>query len=110
VASGLLEAQPAREEPARLGRWRRWRDWLSRTWGRMQPGPRTLESHFTKLGDEEGRYGDAWEPVLQTFELPLAAFVEADHGFDPAALREIRLVFDRTPEGVVILDDLGFAR
>jgi hypothetical protein len=68
-----------------------------------------LESHFTKLSDESGLYGKAWEPVLQTFELPLAAFAAAKPGFTPAALREIRLVFDRSPEGVVILDDLGLA-
>jgi dienelactone hydrolase len=76
---------------------------------RFRPVPVPLESHFTKLKDEEELYGDAWEPALQTFELPLRAFAAAKPGFDPAALREVRFVFDRRPEGVVILDDLGFA-
>lgn len=71
--------------------------------------PVPLDSDFTKLADEAELYGDAWEPVLQTFELPLAAFAEARPGFDPAAVRAVRFVFDRSPEGVVILDDLGFA-
>jgi dienelactone hydrolase len=73
----------------------------------FHPVPVPLESHFTKLADESNLYGKAWEPVFQTFELPLAAFA-AKPGFAPSALREIRLVFDRSPEGVVILDDVGF--
>lgn len=77
---------------------------------RFRAVPVPLRSRFTKLGNEEDWYGDAWEPVLQTFELPLAAFAAADPAFAPSALREIRLVFDRSPEGMVILDDLGFAR
>ncbi|HEV2847273.1 MAG TPA: hypothetical protein VG477_20630, partial [Thermoanaerobaculia bacterium] len=76
---------------------------------RFRPVPVPLKSHFTKLKNEEELYGDAWEPTLQTFELPLRAFAAAKSGFDPATLREVRFVFDRRPEGVVILDDLGFA-
>jgi dienelactone hydrolase len=76
---------------------------------RFRALPVPLESHFTKLPDEEELYGDAWEPVLQTFELPLRAFAEAKPGFDPAALRAVRFVFDRSPEGVVIVDDVGIA-
>lgn len=76
---------------------------------RFRALPVPLESHFTKLPDEAELYGDAWEPVLQTFELPLSAFAAAKPGFDPAALREVRFVFDRSPEGVVILDDVGVA-
>jgi hypothetical protein len=61
-----------------------------------------LRSRFTKLWDEEDLYGKDWEPALQTFELPLGAFAAA-------APTAIRLVFDRSPEGVVILDEVGFA-
>jgi dienelactone hydrolase len=71
--------------------------------------PVPLKSRFTKLSDESDLYGKAWEPVLQTFELPFAAFVTAQPGFAPETLREIRLVFDRSPEGVVIVDDVGIA-
>jgi hypothetical protein len=55
-------------------------------------------------------FGDAppSEPVFQSFELPLAAFVRAKPAFRPAALRSVRFVFDRTPQRVVALDDLGF--
>jgi hypothetical protein len=48
------------------------------------------------------------EPVFQSFEFPLAAFAEADPAFDPAKLATVRFIFDRTPAGVVVLDDLGF--
>jgi dienelactone hydrolase len=76
---------------------------------RFRALPIPLESRVTRLPDESELFGDAWEPTLQTFELPLRAFAAAKPGFDPATVREIRFVFDRSPEGVVILDDLGFA-
>lgn len=41
-------------------------------------------------------------------EKPLTAFMEADPIFDPATLTTVRFIFDRTPAGVVILDDVGF--
>jgi len=48
------------------------------------------------------------EVVYQTFEYPLSDFVAANAKLDPAALRSLRLVFDRTEKGVVILDAVGF--
>ena len=48
------------------------------------------------------------EPIFQSFEFPLADFVEANPAFDPANLTAVRLIFDRTPAGVVVLDDVGF--
>ena len=48
------------------------------------------------------------EPIFQGFEFPLVSFVEADPAFDPANLTAVRFIFDRTPAGVVVLDDLGF--
>jgi dienelactone hydrolase len=71
--------------------------------------PPVLRSRFTKLPDEGFAYGKDWEPALQVFELPLAAFVEVSPDLDPAGLASIRLVFDRTPEAVIIVDDIGFA-
>lgn len=49
----------------------------------------------------------ASEPVPQSYIFPLAAFAAAEPGFDPAALAEIRFVFDRSERGGVILDDVG---
>jgi dienelactone hydrolase len=48
------------------------------------------------------------EVVFQEFSFPLADFAAAGDGFDPAGLRRVRFVFDRTPAGTVLLDDLGF--
>jgi len=48
------------------------------------------------------------EPIFQSFEFPLVDFVEADPAFDPASLTTVRFIFDRTPQGVVVLDDVGF--
>jgi hypothetical protein len=72
--------------------------------------PPPVESRMTKLPAETHMYGSAWETTLQTFELPLARFVESAPELDPSSLRAIRLVFDRSPEGVIVVDDVGFAR
>jgi dienelactone hydrolase len=48
------------------------------------------------------------ELVFQVFDLPLAAFGEVNPLFDPAGLRAVRFVFDRTRRGVIVLDDVGF--
>lgn len=50
------------------------------------------------------------EIVFQTFFLPLADFKEKDPGFSPDAIKEIHFVFDRTEEGVVVIDNVGFWR
>jgi dienelactone hydrolase len=47
------------------------------------------------------------EALFQSFELPLAAFAAKNPAFDPAGLVDVRLVFDRTPEGLIVLDDVG---
>jgi hypothetical protein len=46
--------------------------------------------------------------VFQTFDFPLADFAAANPALDPARLRRVRFVFDRTPRGRVMLDDVGF--
>ena len=48
------------------------------------------------------------EVVFRSFEFPLTAFVEVNRSLDPAHLKSVRFIFDRTKKGVVILDDLGF--
>jgi len=52
----------------------------------------------------EDEYKSDWEPVLQNFEVPVAEF----RGVDLAALRYLRLRFDRGSPGVVLIDDIGF--
>ncbi len=47
------------------------------------------------------------EAVFQTFEFRLGDFLGDNPAFDPAKLVEVHFVFDRTPAGVVILDEIG---
>jgi dienelactone hydrolase len=49
------------------------------------------------------------ENVFQTIALPLARFVAQDPALDVGQLASIRLVFDRTPAGTVVVRGLGFA-
>ena len=48
------------------------------------------------------------EVVFQSFEFPLADFSKANPAFDPEKLCKVAFVFDRTPKGMVVLDDIGF--
>lgn len=65
---------------------------------------------FTKASIfEKVRYkGLESEPVMQTFVLPLSVFTAANSDFDSADLAEINFIFDRTTEGEIYLDEVGF--
>jgi hypothetical protein len=52
---------------------------------------------------------DVSEAVFQTFEFHLGDFTADNAAFDPTTLREVRVVFDRSPAGVVILDEIGLS-
>jgi hypothetical protein len=78
---------------------------------RVAPTSAPLRVRYLKvkrLNDE--RYGSAWEPVLQTYEIPLSRWQEVDPQFEPTRIRTIRWRFDRSPKGVVIMDEIGFRR
>lgn len=47
------------------------------------------------------------EPVFQTIEIPLRAFLAVNPHLDPANLSAISLVFDRSPAGVIALEELS---
>ncbi len=51
-----------------------------------------------------------FERVLQTYDLPLAAFQQAEPRFDPARLSAICFHFDGHVAGAVYLDEIGFRR
>jgi len=46
--------------------------------------------------------------VFQVFFYPLTAFMEQNTRLDIRCIQEIRFVFDRTEEGVVVIDNIGF--
>jgi dienelactone hydrolase len=73
----------------------------------LQPA---LHVTFTKWAYwEHSRNKSAVEPVLQTYEIPLSDFVQANPTFTPSRLREIRFRFDRMATRVLLLDNVGFA-
>jgi hypothetical protein len=47
------------------------------------------------------------EVVFQSYEFPLADFSKANPAFHPEKLHQLAFVFDRTPKGVVVLDNIG---
>jgi len=53
---------------------------------------------------------DFSERLLQTYEIPLRQFVEANSSFEPSRLENISFVFDRFPNGTIMLDDIGISR
>ncbi|MFN2115527.1 MAG: MFS transporter [Anaerolineae bacterium] len=71
--------------------------------------PRPIRSTLTKLPAwESRRYRNDTQPILGSVEVPLAAFIAQEPNLDPTGLSSIRLRFDRSPEGVILIDDIGF--
>ncbi|HSJ14444.1 MAG TPA: hypothetical protein VK939_08510, partial [Longimicrobiales bacterium] len=72
---------------------------------------RPLEMRILRRADREKQFLPRnYELVLQSFSVPLRDFTAANPALDPAALRSVRLVFDRAVAGTVIVDDIGFAK
>jgi len=67
-----------------------------------------LEIKVRRRNDAD-EFGQQWELVLQSYSIPLADFVTATPGLDPGSVARVRLVFDRTPAGTVVVDDIGFS-
>jgi len=77
---------------------------------RFRPVPPMLRSRFSKLRNEKSLFGNDYEPTLQVFELPLDVFTSEFPGFDSSQLKAISFVFDQSPKGVIILDNIGFSQ
>lgn len=70
-----------------------------------------IKVKFTKLDWLDTQwYAKSSEPVFQSITIPLAAFTAQNQSFDPAKLKTIRLQFDRTPERVIIISEIGISR
>lgn len=68
-----------------------------------------LKARFLKIKWLNDQNYKESEPVMQTFELPLAEFTKANPKLDPATLETIRLRFNKTDAGAILLDDVGFS-
>jgi dienelactone hydrolase len=69
-----------------------------------------VHTQVTKLPWLEGTLLKPFEVVLQTYEIPLSKFCNANGSLNLARLRGITFLFDRRHAGSVYLDDVGFAR
>lgn len=71
---------------------------------------RPLETHiYRRDGRDESRFSTVFELVQQTFVMPLADFAKASPDFDPSKLKTIRLLFDKTVAGTVVVSDIGIS-
>ena len=69
---------------------------------------RPLEISIMRRRDlEPGMFDNQWEQILQDYSIPLADFIDEAPDLDPTTLREIRLVFDRTAAGSVVIGEIG---
>jgi dienelactone hydrolase len=50
------------------------------------------------------------ERIFQTYQIPVSDFTEKNTAFDPDKLETIRFVFDRSPKGTIMLDDVGISQ
>lgn len=69
-----------------------------------KPAPR-LNIQFEKLNLLQENYGSTWEPTFETFEIPVDKFATAAKSI--TNIKHIHIVFDLTPRGVIIIDDIG---
>jgi len=75
------------------------------------PVRRPLETYVMRRRDQEReRFQEHWELIQQTYTIPLSDFLAVEPALDPATLREIRFVFDRSAAGEVAIDRVGLTR
>ena len=79
----------------------------------LSPLPPPLTIRLYKWAHFEQKFGDGsrgYDQVLTKYSVPLGQLARTTPGFDPAKVRVVRFVFDRTPAGSVLLDNIGFER
>jgi dienelactone hydrolase len=78
---------------------------------RYGPVRKPLEiSILRRQGMESQRFSDNYDLVLQNYSILLGDFQAENPRLDPARLHVVRFVFDLTPAGTVVLDDVGFSQ
>ena len=69
---------------------------------------RPLEANvYRRRGRDKARFTNNYELVPQGFLLPMADFTRATPDFDPRTLTTIRLVFDKSTAGTVVIEHIG---
>jgi hypothetical protein len=64
---------------------------------------------YRRKNRDKNAFPATHEMVLQTYVMPFKEFARGSGSFDPARVRTIRLLFDRTQVGQVVVDDIGFS-
>jgi hypothetical protein len=64
---------------------------------------------YRRKGRDKNAFPNQYELVLQTYVMPVKEFTRGASGFDASRVRTMRLVFDRTRVGQVVVDDIGFS-
>jgi hypothetical protein len=69
---------------------------------------RPLDSRiYRREGRDAQRFTTIFELVAQTFVMPVAEFARTAPEFDPRQIATIRLLFDRTEAGTVVVERVG---
>jgi dienelactone hydrolase len=63
---------------------------------------------YRRKGRDKSAFPNPYELVLQTYVMPIKEFARVG-AFDASRVRTIRLVFDKTRVGQVVVDDIGFS-
>lgn len=75
------------------------------------PVRRPVESYiYRRAGRDKLRFGSLSEIVLQTYVIPFDEWRRVVPNVDLDRVAKVRLVFDRTPAGSIVLDNIGFSR
>src|SRR5262249_42596762 len=64
---------------------------------------------YRREGRDAQRFANIYELIPQAFIMPLADFAETSPSFDPKTLTTIRLVFDKTTAGTVVIEHIGIS-
>ncbi|HUQ81955.1 MAG TPA: hypothetical protein VM076_12475 [Gemmatimonadaceae bacterium] len=64
---------------------------------------------YRRKGRDKTVFPNTYEMVLQTYVMPFREFARGPNGFDASRVRTVRLLFDKTPVGQVVVDDIGFS-
>lgn len=71
---------------------------------------RPLDSKiYRRAGRDAQRFTNIFELIPQTFVMPIADFLAGSPEFDPRQLATIRLLFDRTEAGTIMLEHVGLS-
>ena len=64
---------------------------------------------YRRAGRDAARFTNIFELIPQTFVMPMADFAAATPAFDPRQIASIRLVFDRTMAGTIVVEHIGLS-